>query len=296
MSDAATLGIAANLNLKLFKRRVAFEDSMSRKNVLLTGIVVVMVLGNIGFVVLSFRLVTFADLEKIASVTMSIDVLGAATDIYIAATLCYLLARSRTGFKKSDDMIKTLLMRGCNADVVRCEYWSLIASPYSLVFAAFYFCIGRRKSPSPPPPTSTNNQHTVYTNSFLASLNARRTISGKAVKQDTSHLLISIPTNVLGPETSNGGGHTSTSTTTSPAADNFKENRNSTLVPFKRRTRCGSTFKVNVNVSVETMRGTTTTGAETATSTNRDYDDADLDSEFGQGRESLRGGGGNVEV
>ncbi|KAG5642131.1 hypothetical protein DXG03_003581 [Asterophora parasitica] len=54
----------------------------------------------------------------------------------------------------------------------------LIASPLTLVYASFYFCIGR-----------------LYTNSFLATLNARKTLTGKA--DDVSHMLVSIPPTLL---------------------------------------------------------------------------------------------------
>ncbi|KAG6879188.1 hypothetical protein C0992_004491, partial [Termitomyces sp. T32_za158] len=51
---------------------------------------------------------------------------------------------------------------------------SLVISPLTLIYATFYFCIGR-----------------LYTNSFLATLNARKAITGQV--DDVSHMLVSIP-------------------------------------------------------------------------------------------------------
>jgi hypothetical protein len=55
---------------------------------------------------------------------------------------------------------------------------SLVVSPKSLIYAAFYFCIGR-----------------FYTNSFLATLNARQSLKGPV--DDTSCMMMSLPTNGL---------------------------------------------------------------------------------------------------
>jgi len=51
---------------------------------------------------------------------------------------------------------------------------SLVLSPDSLIYAAFYFCIGR-----------------FYINSFLATLNARESIKGSV--DDTTYMMMSLP-------------------------------------------------------------------------------------------------------
>jgi len=51
---------------------------------------------------------------------------------------------------------------------------SLVLSPDSLIYAAFYFCIGR-----------------FYTNSFLATLNARQSLKGNV--DETSCIMMSLP-------------------------------------------------------------------------------------------------------
>ncbi|KAH0579391.1 hypothetical protein H2248_003530 [Termitomyces sp. 'cryptogamus'] len=63
---------------------------------------------------------------------------------------------------------------------------SLIASPLTLIYATFYFCIGR-----------------LYTNSFLATLNARKAITGQV--DDISHMLVSIPPTLLNTQQGSAG-------------------------------------------------------------------------------------------
>jgi len=55
---------------------------------------------------------------------------------------------------------------------------ALVASPATLIYASFYFCIGR-----------------LYTNSLLATLNARQVLTGKV--EDVSHMLVSMPSTLL---------------------------------------------------------------------------------------------------
>jgi hypothetical protein len=49
------------------------------------------------------------DVANLKPVSISVNVLGAATDVAIAAILCVLLDKSRTGFKQSDSMINKLV-------------------------------------------------------------------------------------------------------------------------------------------------------------------------------------------
>ncbi|KAI3609778.1 hypothetical protein WG66_007624 [Moniliophthora roreri] len=55
---------------------------------------------------------------------------------------------------------------------------SLVASPKTLIYALFYFCIGR-----------------LYTNSLLVALNARKAIRGT----EDEHKMVSIPSSVMSP-------------------------------------------------------------------------------------------------
>ncbi|KAF5371406.1 hypothetical protein D9615_009697 [Tricholomella constricta] len=167
---------------------------LSNKSIFLTVFILLIVLANAGlgtvWVVLSMQLETYDELLTISPITISINALSAAADVLIAASLCIMLHRARTGFKRSDSMINRLMLFVVNTGVLTsccavASLISLIASPLTLVYASFYFCIGR-----------------LYTNSFLATLNARRTLTGKV--DDVSHMLVSIPPTLLNTHHSGG--------------------------------------------------------------------------------------------
>ncbi|KDR78087.1 hypothetical protein GALMADRAFT_1301078 [Galerina marginata CBS 339.88] len=86
------------------------------------------------------------------------------SDILIAGALCYLLHGSRTGFKRTDTIVTTLIIYAIN----RCLLTSVVAvlevivfsvMPHSLWFVAIDFFIGR-----------------LYANSLLATLNSRASV------------------------------------------------------------------------------------------------------------------------
>ncbi|KAJ3805510.1 hypothetical protein F5876DRAFT_69736 [Lentinula aff. lateritia] len=157
---------------------------LSKKNHVLAVVIMLIVLAQTAWVIISLQLSTFQQLLGISDLTISINALSTAADVIIAASLCFLLAKSRTGFKHSDTMINKLVYS------VRGEYWifirgcvdsvcaiasllSLIASPKTLLYAPFYFCIGR-----------------LYSNSLLATLNARNQIRNGS--NDAEHMMVSL--------------------------------------------------------------------------------------------------------
>ncbi|KAF9463802.1 hypothetical protein BDZ94DRAFT_1321566 [Collybia nuda] len=167
---------------------------LSNKNVWLTGLILAIVLANAGcgtaWVILSMQLNTYEELLSISPLTISINALSTGADVLIAASLCFMLQRARTGFKKSDSMINRLMLFVVNTGVLTsicaiASLVSLLASPLTLIYASFYFCIGR-----------------LYTNSFLATLNARKSITGRI--DDVSHMLVSMPPTLLTPIGSSG--------------------------------------------------------------------------------------------
>ncbi|KAF5393735.1 hypothetical protein D9757_000328 [Collybiopsis confluens] len=114
----------------------------------------------------SLRLVTWQDLSKLKGLSMTVNVLGAVADVAIAAGLFYFLQRSRTGFKKSDTMISKLIMFSVSTGLLTsvCAVASLLSILIwgkTLIYVAFYFSLGR-----------------LYSNSLLATLNARKSIRG----------------------------------------------------------------------------------------------------------------------
>ncbi|KAF9050854.1 hypothetical protein BDZ89DRAFT_593971 [Hymenopellis radicata] len=160
---------------------------LSKKNYILTGTILLLILANSGsgtaWVVLSMTKSTYGGLLEISALTMTINALSAATDILIAISLCLMLHKSRTGFKSSDTMITRLTLFFMNTGLLTslCAVGALISlavSPDSLIYALWYFCIGR-----------------LYANSLLAALNARNIIRGRTEDVD----LVEFPTAIVSP-------------------------------------------------------------------------------------------------
>ncbi|KIK04892.1 hypothetical protein K443DRAFT_394828 [Laccaria amethystina LaAM-08-1] len=141
---------------------------LSDGKVWLIVIVVLLILGefgvNLAYTIISLRFETFAQLTHLKAVSLTTNALAATGDIIIAASLCTLLHRSRTGFHRSDTIITKLMVFSINTGLLTslCALASLVsilAWPTTFIYIAFFFCIGR-----------------LYTNSLLATLNARKKI------------------------------------------------------------------------------------------------------------------------
>lgn len=140
----------------------------SDRNIVLTGIIGFLVCGGFGavlaYVYLAFRDPSFASLVKLWALTVTVNIMAVASDMLIAAALCILLHRSRTGYRRSDSMINRLILFSVNTGIatsicaVACLI-SLLAAKNSFLYMAFYNSIPR-----------------FYTNTLLASLNSRRLI------------------------------------------------------------------------------------------------------------------------
>ncbi|KAG6833998.1 hypothetical protein H0H93_012676, partial [Arthromyces matolae] len=120
----------------------------------------------LAFSALSIQFKTFAELARLKYLSISVNALAAAGDVLIAGILCTLLHRSRTGFQRSDTMINKLILFAVNTGVLTslCAVGSLISivvAGQTFLYIAFFFCIGR-----------------LYSNSLLATLNARKMIRG----------------------------------------------------------------------------------------------------------------------
>ncbi|KAF8974326.1 hypothetical protein BDZ97DRAFT_12638 [Flammula alnicola] len=131
---------------------------LSGNNVPLTVVLGCLVLAcfscSVAFTAQSMQLQTWVQLEQLKGLSMAVNLLGAVTDILIAAALFVFLHRSRTGFKKSDTMISRLIA-------------FTVSTGHTLIYVAFYFCLGR-----------------LYSNSVLATLNARQIIRGLGENSD----------------------------------------------------------------------------------------------------------------
>lgn len=141
---------------------------LSGKNVIITTVVMSFVLSEFAAVmaygVQGVKYTKLADLGNLKALSISVNALAASGDIIIAATLCWLLSRSRTGFKRSDSMITKMIAFCVNTGLVTsvCALGSLITIvvlPNAFVYIAFYFTLSR-----------------LYSNSLLATLNARQSL------------------------------------------------------------------------------------------------------------------------
>ncbi|KAJ7591424.1 hypothetical protein C8J56DRAFT_562734 [Mycena floridula] len=109
---------------------------------------------SVVFTLRSLKLVTWADLGELKGLSMTVNVLGAVSDVGIAASLFYFLQNSRTGFKKSDTMISKLILFTVSTGLLTsiCAIASLISIliwGQTLIYVAFYFSLGRLLEFSP---------------------------------------------------------------------------------------------------------------------------------------------------
>jgi len=167
---------------------------LSNRNIYITGACAVLVVaGFVSTIVYFFKALRFKTLASLATVegeSMAVNVFGAAADILIAATLCTILHVSRSRVHKFDAMINKLIIFSVNTGLLTslCALGSLIstiAAGKTFIYVPFYFCLGR-----------------VYTNSLLATLNARKIIRGSSV---TTRLGESISVSLAAPPKSPSG-------------------------------------------------------------------------------------------
>ncbi|KAJ3776862.1 hypothetical protein FB446DRAFT_242413 [Lentinula raphanica] len=179
LAEAIPTGFTGGLVQTFYTVRVW---RLSKKNHVLAVVIMLIVLAQTAcgtaWVIISLQLQTFQQLLGISGLTLSINALSTAADVIIAASLCFLLMQSKTGFKHSDTLINRLIVFSVNTGLATsicavASLVSLIASPNSLLYAPFYFCIGR-----------------LYSNSLLATLNARNQIRNGS--NDTEHMMVSL--------------------------------------------------------------------------------------------------------
>ncbi|KAJ3983829.1 hypothetical protein F5890DRAFT_125345 [Lentinula detonsa] len=156
---------------------------LSNSNMWVTGVVAALVLAEFGCVIAFgiialVRVRTFAELATdLKGLSITVNALAAAGDVLIAAILTWLLQTSKTGFQRSDTMLNKLTIFAVNTGALTSLFAvasliSILAAPNTFIYITFFFCMGR-----------------LYTNSLLASLNARKKIrnGGDNVHTTTGH-------------------------------------------------------------------------------------------------------------
>ncbi|KAF7371444.1 hypothetical protein MSAN_00781400 [Mycena sanguinolenta] len=111
------------------------------------------------------------DVQRLA---VSINALSTSVDVIITTMLCFMLHRSQTKSLADETILNRLILITINTGLLTslCAIAALIAivySPNTLIYAGFYFCIGR-----------------LYSNALLASLNARSVIRGRIRDVDSN--------------------------------------------------------------------------------------------------------------
>ncbi|KAK0200230.1 hypothetical protein DFS33DRAFT_1387438 [Desarmillaria ectypa] len=169
LAQVAPSGIIALLVQSFFTYRVYI---LSRKNIPITLFLGSLVLGEFGVTVAYFvrgwsvKLVAEIP-SKLTVLSRSMNAVGAAGDMCITISLIYLLQRSKSGFRRTDAMMNQLILFSLNSGLLTsiCAITSLVlvlVYPNNFLYITFYILLGR-----------------LYTNSFLATLNARFKIRGQ---------------------------------------------------------------------------------------------------------------------
>ncbi|KAJ7282029.1 hypothetical protein C8J57DRAFT_1500685 [Mycena rebaudengoi] len=95
---------------------------LSKRNIWLTGTAALLVLAEFGcvvaYVILAMPLNSFADLMRLKILSTVVNAFAAASDLLIAGILCILLLYSRTGFSKTDNVIKKLVLFFVNTGLI----------------------------------------------------------------------------------------------------------------------------------------------------------------------------------
>ncbi|KAE9392351.1 hypothetical protein BT96DRAFT_1023613 [Gymnopus androsaceus JB14] len=132
------------------------------------------------------RVKTFEELSaELKGLSITVNALAAAGDLLIAGILTILLQRAETGYRSSDTMINKLTLFAVNTGALTslCAVASLIsilAAPNTFIYIPFFFSMGR-----------------LYTNSLLATLNARKSIRDSPEGVNTSSVdNISLPSDL----------------------------------------------------------------------------------------------------
>ncbi|SJL07352.1 uncharacterized protein ARMOST_10699 [Armillaria ostoyae] len=81
------------------------------------------------FVLKSFRLGSMGEFQQLIWVTSAGNGSSAVADILIAASLCFYLSRNRTGHRKTDSLITTLIAYSLATGLVSRYFWGSQSSP-----------------------------------------------------------------------------------------------------------------------------------------------------------------------
>ncbi|KAF9039256.1 hypothetical protein BJ165DRAFT_1531341 [Panaeolus papilionaceus] len=140
-------------------------------NILIAIVIILIAIVTVGagvaFASLAFIGKTFSYFPHISYLMYMALGLAVAADILIAASLCFSLSKTRTGFKQTDSVVNVLMMYVINSSLLTtvCALGCLIAYaiwPNNFVFIGIYFCLSK-----------------LFLNSLLAMLNGRDALKSR---------------------------------------------------------------------------------------------------------------------
>jgi len=124
----------------------------------------------------AFRLVSYAQLDTLSSLLYLNFAAGTASDLSVACALSWLLFRSRTGFRRTDTLINSLMAYTVNTGLIvgidaALGMITYIVMPSNFIFLSFYLLLSK-----------------LYLNSYLATLNARDDLRERVEDPVSIHL------------------------------------------------------------------------------------------------------------
>ncbi|KAF4607509.1 hypothetical protein EYR38_001581 [Pleurotus pulmonarius] len=133
----------------------------------LTIFIVAVSLTDLMITVKAFKISSFIQLDTLSTLFYINFAAGTISDGSVAIALCYYLYQSRTGFTKTDSLIRVLMLYIVNTGLIvfldaTLGMITYIAMPDNFVFLGFYLLLSK-----------------LYLNSYLASLNAREGLRDK---------------------------------------------------------------------------------------------------------------------
>ncbi|KAJ6484652.1 hypothetical protein C8R45DRAFT_998917 [Mycena sanguinolenta] len=174
--EALPTGLTATLVQLFYAFRVY---RISDKSIILTAFILLLIGATsacgIAWVVIALgEPHTYDRLRRLSPLAVSINALSTAADVIITTMLCFVLHRSQTKSLADQTFLNRLILITINTGLLTslCAVAALVAivySPNTLIYAGFYFCIGR-----------------LYSNALLASLNARNVIRGQIRDVDSN--------------------------------------------------------------------------------------------------------------
>jgi len=129
----------------------------------------------------SLYYVSFLEIAHLKSLSIACNALAAATDFSISLVLVFLLRSSKSGLKKTNDMIARLVMFTFNTGIPTsaCAVMSLICInvfPDTFIYIFFFLLLSR-----------------FYTNSLMALLNSRNYVRNGGQEQESYSLSFDAP-------------------------------------------------------------------------------------------------------